>query len=168
MRLSYIVQKSQYKTTFGYPKFLWVFLYFRKEKQNKMKLGDFVDLNSLINPTSTKAVAFDIETTFDNSLTPTVTVSSKAPLTAPCDICHRKVKQLYTLNQGGLTLFVCCYCYKERYKNCSKVTKSFVDPKTLEINPQPRVKWDDICTFGQQFTPILDKARKQNRKNKKV
>ena len=104
-----------------------------------MKLGDFVDLNSLMNPTSTKAVAFDIETTFDNALSPTVTVSSKAPLTAPCDICHR-----------------------------SKVTKSFVDPSKLMINPQPRVKWDDICTYGQQFTPILDKARKANRKNKKV
>lgn len=60
------------------------------------------------------------------------------------------------------------YLQEVRYKNCSKVTKSFVDPKTLEINPQPRVKWDDICTFGQQFTPILDKARKQNRKNKRV
>jgi hypothetical protein len=153
-------------------------------------LGDFINFESFLNPdkknwdfdpesifyngseptvtVSPKAVAFDIETTFDNSLTPTVTVSSKAPLTSPCDICHRKVRQLFTLNQRGLTFFVCCYCYKERYKNCSKVTKSFVDPKTLEINPQPRVKWDDICTFGQQFTPILDKARKQNRKNKRV
>lgn len=162
------MQKSQYKPTFEYLKFISVFLYFRKEKQNKMKLGDFVDLNSLMNPTSTKAVAFDIETTFDNALSPTVTVSSKAPLTAPCDICHRKVKQLFALNQKGLTFFVCCYCYKERYRNCSKVTKSFVDPSKLMINPQPRVKWDDICTYGQQFTPILDKARKANRKNKKV
>lgn len=63
-----------------------------------MKLVDFVDLNTLLTLTSTKAVAFDIETTFDNSLTPTVTVSSKAPLTVPCDICHLKVKQLFTLN----------------------------------------------------------------------
>ena len=141
---------------------------FRKEKQNKMKLGDYVDLTTLLTPISKGAVAFDIETTYDNSQTSMISVSSRAPLTAPCDICHRKVKQLFTLNQRGLTFFVCCYCYKERYKNCSKVTKSFVDPKTLEINPQPRVKWDDICTFGQQFTPILDKARKQNRKNKRV
>lgn len=133
-----------------------------------MKLRDFVDLNSLMNPTTPKAVAFDIETTFDNSFTPTVTVSSKAPLTTPCDICHRKVKQLFALERKGLTFFVCCYCYKERYRNCSKVTKSFVDPTTLEISLQPRVKWDDICTYGQQFTPILDKARKANRKNKKV
>ena len=133
-----------------------------------MKLGDFVDLNYLMNPTSAKAVAFDIETTFDTSLKPTVTVSSKAPLTAPCDICHRKVKQLFTLERKGLTFFVYCYCYKERYRNCSKVTKSFVDPSKLTINPQPRVKWDDICTYGQQFTPILYKARKTNRKNKKV
>ena len=114
------------------------------------------------------AVAFDIETTFDNSLTPTVTLSSKAPLTAPCDICHRKVKQLFALNQKGLTFFVCCYCYKERYKNCSKVTRSFVNPRVLDINPQPKLKWDDICTYGQQFTLVLDKVRKTNRKNKKV
>lgn len=133
-----------------------------------MKLGDFVDLKYLTTPQSAKAVAFDIETTFDNSHTSKVLVSSKAPLTAPCDICHRKVKQLFTLERKGLTFFVCCYCYKERYRNCSKVTKSFVDPNTLEISPQPRVKWEDICTYGQQFTPILDKARKTNRKNRKV
>lgn len=152
-------------------------------------LGDFINFESFLNPdkknwvfapesifyndseptvtVSPKAVAFDIETTFDNALSPTVTVSSKAPLTAPCDICHCKVKQLFSLVRRGLTFFVCHKCYKERYKNCSKVTKSFVDPKTLEINPQPQVKWDDICTYGQQFTPILDKARKKNRKNKK-
>ena len=133
-----------------------------------MKLGDFVDLNSLMNLTSTKAVAFDIETTFDNALSPTATVSSKAPLTAPCDTCHSKVKQLFSLDRCGLTFFVCHRCYKERYKNCSKVTKSFVDPNKLTINPQPRVKWEDICTTAEQFTPRMNKARKQNRKNKKV
>lgn len=133
-----------------------------------MKLEDYVDLNTLLAPTSKRAVAFDIETTYDNALSPTVALSSKAPLTAPCDICHRKVRQLFTLNQRGLTFFVCCYCYKERYRNCSKVTKSFVDPNTLEINPQPRVKWEDICTTAEQFAPRMNKARKQNRKNKKV
>lgn len=153
-------------------------------------LGDFINFESFLNPdkknwdfdsesifyngseptvkTSSKAVAFDIETTFDNALSPTVTVSSKAPLTAPCDICHRKVKQLFALERKGLTFFVCCYCYKERYRNCSKVTKSFVDPSKLMINPQPRVKWDDICTTAEQFAPRMNKARKQNRKNKKV
>ena len=153
-------------------------------------LGDFINFESFLNPdkknwdfdpesifyngseptvtVSSKAVAFDIETTFDNSLTPTVTLSSKAPLTAPCGICHRKVKQLFALNQKGLTFFVCCYCYKERYKNCSKVAKSFIDPSKLLINPQPKLKWDDICTYGQQFTLVLDKVRKINRKNKKV
>ena len=133
-----------------------------------MKLGDFVDLNSLVNPTATKAVAFDIGTTYDNALSPTVALSSKAPLFVPCDICHRKVKQLFSLDRRGLTFFVCHRCYKERYKNCSKVTKSFVDPSKLLINPQPRVKWDDICTTAEQFAPRMNKARKQNRKNKKV
>lgn len=153
-------------------------------------LGDFINFESFLNPNkknwdfdpesifyngseptvtvSPKAVAFDIETTFDNSLTPTVTLSSKAPLTAPCAICHRKVKQLFALNQKGLTFFVCCYCYKERYKNCSKVTRSFVNPRVLDINPQPKLKCDDICTYGQQFILVLDKVRKTNRKNKKV
>lgn len=153
-------------------------------------LGDFINFESFLNPdkknwnfdpesifyngseptvtVSPKAVAFDIETAFDNSLTPTVTLSSKVPLTAPCDICYHKVKQLFTLNQRGLTFFVCCYCYKERYRNCSKVTRSFVNSRVLDINPQPKLKWDDICTYGQQFTLVLDKVRKTNRKNKKV
>lgn len=153
-------------------------------------LGDFINFESFLNPdkknwdfdpesifyngseptvtVSPKAVAFDIETTFDNSLTPTVTVSSKAPLTAPCDICHRKVKRLFTLNQHGLTYFVCHNCYEKRYKRSSKVISSFVDPTTLEINPQPRVKWEDICTTAEKFAPRLHKAIKANRKNKKV
>ena len=141
---------------------------FRKEKQNKMKLGDYVDLTTLLTPISKGAVAFDIETTYDNSQTSMISVSSRAPLTVPCDICHRKVKQLFSLDRRGLTFFVCHKCYKERYKNCSKVTKSFVDPSKLIINPKPRVKWDDICTTAEQFAPRMNKARKQNRKNKRV
>lgn len=131
-----------------------------------MKLEDFVDLNSLVNPTSTKAVAFDIETTFDNSLTPTVTVSSKAPLTAPCDICFRKVKQLFTLTQQSSTYFVCHSCYQKRYKKSSKVKISFIDPKNFRINPQPEVDWDKICTTAEQFAPRIHKIRKKNRKNR--
>ena len=131
-----------------------------------MKLEDFVDLNSLVNPTTTKAVAFDIETTFDNSLTPTVTVSSKVPLTKPCDICFRKVKQLYTLNKQSLTYAVCHPCYQKHYKRSSKVKISFVDPKNFKINPQPEVDWDEICTTGEQFAPQIHKIRKKNRKNR--
>lgn len=153
-------------------------------------LGDFINFESFLNPdkknwdfdpesnfyngsdptvtVSPKAVAFDIETTFDNSLTPTVTVSSKAPLTAPCDICHRKVKQLFALSQQGLTYFVCHNCYEKRYKRSGEVVSRFVYPTTFTINPQPRVKWEDICTTAEKFAPRLHKARKINRKNKKV
>ena len=134
--------------------------------------------------------AYDCETSYGNSLLPTVTVSFKNvtsepnPLeklsksirprssltqtTAPCDICHCKVKRLFSLSQQGLTYFVCHNCYEKRHKRSGEVVSSFVNPTTLTINSQPRVKWEDICTTAEKFAPRLHKARKINRKNKKV
>lgn len=132
-----------------------------------MKLDNFVSQNKLVDGKQS-AVAIDTEITFESEVNPTVSISSKAPLNAPCNLCHRKVTQLFSLNQQGLIYFVCYSCYKMRYKNCSKVIKSFVDSSTLLVNPQPKVKWGDLCTTAEQLAPRMTKARKQNRKNKKV
>lgn len=140
---------------------------FRKEKLNKMKLGDFNKRNHDVK-LNKQVVAYDTETTYGSSLLPTVTVSSKAPLSTPCDSCHRKVKRLFSLTQQGLTYFVCHNCYEKKHKKSGEVISSFVDPTTLEINPKPRIKWSDICTTAEKFAPRLHKARKINRKNKKV
>lgn len=152
-------------------------------------LGKHIDYDSFLNP-DRKNLAFDLETILYSGVEPSVTVSfndvtldsttssnpqgskqqitsSIVPTTAPCDICHRKVKRLFSLKQRELTYFVCHDCYKEKYKNCSKVTKSFVDSSKLTINSQPRVKWDDICTTAEQFAPRIHKVRKKNRKNKR-
>ena len=134
--------------------------------------------------------AYDCETSYGNSLLPTVTVSFKdvtsepnlsekstkpislpsslTQTTAPCEMCHRKAKRLFSVDQHGLIYFVCHNCYEKRHKRSGEVVSSFVDPTTLTINPQPRVKWEDICTTAEKFAPRLHKARKINRKNKKV
>lgn len=152
-------------------------------------LGKHIDYDSFLNPTR-KNLAFDLETILYKGVEPSVSVSfntvtldsttsispqrskqqitsSMVPTTAPCDICHRNVKRLFSLKQRELTYFVCHNCYKEKYKTCSKVTKSFVDSSKLTINSQPRVKWDDIFTTAEQFAPRIHKVRKKNRKNKR-
>lgn len=134
--------------------------------------------------------AYDCETSYGNSLLPTVTVSfkgvtsepnpseklsksirPKSSLTqtaAPCDICHCSAKRLFSLSQQGLIYFVCHNCYEKRHKRNGGVVSSFVDPSKFTINPQPRVKWEDICTTAEKCAPRLHKAIKANRKNKKV
>lgn len=134
--------------------------------------------------------AYDCETSYGNSLLPTVTVSFKdvtsepnpseklsksirsrsslTQTTAPCDICHRKVKRLFSLSQHGLIYFVCYTCYKEMHTNRSKTTNNLVDLTSLVRNSQHNVKWEIIGTDNKTSTSRLNKRRKQNRKNKKV
>lgn len=164
-------------------------LKFRKEKQNKMKLGKYKKLKKY-GKSKKQLVAYDTETIYDNSLIPTVSVSfnnitlesktsngstktvnlpsSRTQTITSCDICHHKVKQLFSLSQQGLTYFVCHNCYEKRYRKSGEVVSIFVDPSRFTINPQPRVKWEDICTTAEKFAPRLHKVRKINRKNKKV
>lgn len=174
----WIVQKYQYNSS-GYPKFLWIFLYFRKESINKMKLGKHKKLKKKVN-SKKQLVAYDCETSYDNSLLPTVTVSfsnitlnsnttekstkaiilpsSRTQTTAPCDRCHRKAKQLFSVGQHGSIYFVCHTCYKEVCANPSKATKSIVDLGTSLINSQSKIE-------GRQLKTQLNK-RKQTRKKK--
>ena len=154
-----------------------------------MKLG-YSKNKSRKDKSDKQKFAYDCETSYGNSLLPTVTVSFKdvtsepnpseklsksirprSSLTqtaAPCDICHCSAKRLFSLSQQGLTYFVCHNCYEKRHKRSGVVLSSFVDPSKFTINPQPRVKWEDICTTAEKFAPRLHKARKINRKNKKV
>lgn len=154
-----------------------------------MKLGNFKNKNRKIK-SDKQRVAYDCETSYGDSLLPTVTVSFKdvtskpnpseklsksirprslrTQTVAPCDSCHRKVKRLFSLTQQGLTYFVCHNCYEKKHKKSGEVVSSFVDPTTLEINPKLRIKWSDVCTTAEKFAPRLHKARKINRKNKKV
>ena len=156
---------------------------------NKMKLGKYKKLKKHVK-SKKQVVAYDTETTYGNSLLPTVSVSFtnvtlgsstsekstkevslpslRTQTVAPCDICHRKVKRLFSLSQHGLTYFVCHTCYEKRHKRSGVVVSSFVDPSKFTINPQPRVEWEDICTIAEKFAPRLHKVRKINRKNKKV
>ena len=118
--------------------------------------------------------AYACETSYGNSLLPTVTVSFKDvtsepnPLeklskpirprssltqtTAPCDICHCKAKRLFSLSQQGLIYFVCHKCYKEVCANRGKFTKNIVDLSNLVRNSQHNVKWEVIGTDSKKLT----------------
>jgi hypothetical protein len=144
-----------------------------------MKLDNFVNLNSGVK-SKKQVVAYDTETSYDNSLIPTITVSfnnitldsndskksteviklpsSLTKTTAPCDRCHRKAKRLFFVDQHGLIYFVCHTCYKDLYTSPSKVTKRVVDLSKLTINSQ-------LKSEGRQLKSQLNK-RKRNRKNK--
>lgn len=134
--------------------------------------------------------AYDCETSYGNSLLPTVTVSFKDvtsepnPLeklskpirprssltqtTAPCDICHCKAKRLFSLSQQGLIYFVCHKCYKEVCANRGKFTKNIVDLSNLVRNSQHNVKWEVIGTDSKKLTSRLNKRKRQSKKNKEV
>lgn len=144
----------------------------RKEKSDKQKF------------------AYDCETSYGNSLLPTVTVSFKdvtsepnpsekvskpirprSSLTqtaAPCDICHCKAKRLFSLSQQGLIYFVCHKCYKEVCANRGKFTKNIVDLSNLVRNSQHSVKWEVIGTDNKKLTSRVNKRKRQNKKNKGV
>ena len=124
--------------------------------------------------------AYDCETSYGNSLLPTVTVSFKdvtsepnlsekstkpislpsslTQTTAPCEMCHRKAKRLFSVDQHGLIYFVCHTCYKVECIKRSMVAKSLIDLTNLVENPQLKVE-------KKQFKSRSNK-RKHNRKNK--
>lgn len=134
--------------------------------------------------------AYDCETSYGNSLLPTVTVSFKevtsepnpseelsksirprSSLTqtaAPCDICHCKVKRLFSLSQQGLIYFVCHKCYTEVHTNRSTNSNSLVDLSNLVPNLQRNVKWEVTSTDNKKSTSRLNKRKRQSKKNKEV
>lgn len=144
----------------------------RKEKSDKQKF------------------AYDCETSYGNSLLPTVTVSFKDVTSEPnpseklskpirprssltqtaalCDICHCKAKRLFSLSQQGLIYFVCHKCYTEVCANRGKFTKNIVDLSNLVRNSQHSVKWEVIGTDNKKLTSRLNKRKRQNKKNKGV
>ena len=166
-----------------------IILKFKKEMVNKMKLGKYGKLKKH-GKSKKQVVAYDTETYYDDSLSPTVTVSFKdvtsepnpseklskpirprSSLTqtaAPCDICHCKAKRLFSLSQQGLIYFVCHKCYKEVCANRGKFTKNIVDLSNLVRNSQHSVKWEVIGTDNKKLTSRLNKRKRQNKKNKGV
>lgn len=154
-----------------------------------MKLG-YSKNKSRKDKSDKQKFAYDCETSYGNSLLPTVTVSFKdvtsepnpseklsksirprSSLTqtaAPCDICHCSAKRLFSLSQHGLIYFVCHKCYIEVHTNRSKTTNNLVDLTSLVRNSQYNGKWEIMGTDNKKSTSRLNKRRKQNRKNKKV
>ena len=154
-----------------------------------MKLGKYGKLKKH-GKSKKQVVAYDIETTYDNSLLPTVTVSFKdvtsepnpseelsksirprSSLTqtaAPCDICHCKAKRLFSLSQRGLLYFVCHKCYTEVHTNRSTNSNSLVDLSNLVPNLQRNVKWEVTSTDNKKSTSRWNKRKRQNKKNKGV
>ncbi len=144
----------------------------RKEKSDKQKF------------------AYDCETSYGNSLLPTVTVSFKdvtsepnpseklsksirprSSLTqtaVPCDICYCKAKRLFSLSQQGLIYFVCHKCYTEVHTNRSTNSNSLVDLSNLVPNLQRNVKWEVTSTDNKKSISRLNTRKRQNKKNKKV
>lgn len=144
----------------------------RKEKSDKQKF------------------AYDCETSYGNSLLPTVTVSFKdvtsepnpseklskpirprSSLTqtaAPCDICHCKAKRLFSLSQQGLIYFVCHKCYTEVHTNRSTTSNSLVDLSNLIPNLQRNAKWEVTSTNSKKSPSRLNKRKRQIKKNKGV
>lgn len=162
---------------------------FRKENQNKMKLG-YSKNKKRKEKLDKQKFAYDCETSYGNSLLPTVTVSFKdvtsepnpseklskpirprsslTQTTAPCDICHCKAKRLFSLSQQGLIYFVCHKCYTEVHTNRSTNSNSLVDLSNLVPNLQRNVKWEVTSTDNKKSISRLNTRKRQSKKNKKV
>lgn len=150
-----------------------------------MKLGKYKKLKKH-GKSKKQLVAYDTETYYDDSLSPTVTVSFKDVISepnaseklsksirprssltqtaAPCDICHCKAKRLFSLSQHGLIYFVCHKCYKEVRTNHRETTNSLVGLNNIVCNSQHNVKWEVASTDNKKSTSRLNKRRKLNRK----
>lgn len=154
-----------------------------------MKLGKYGKLKKH-DKSKKQVVAYDTETYYDDSLSPTVTVSfkninldsntsekttkvinlpsSRSQTVAPCDICYCKSKRLFSLSQQGLIYFVCHKCYTEVHTNRSTNSNSLVDLSNLVPNLQRNVKWEVIGTEKKKSTSRLNKRKRQSKKSKEV
>ena len=82
----------------------------------------------------------------------------------PCDLCQKKVTRLFPLERNNLTYCICAYCWNNERKKPKKIRKTKVDPATLIINPVKIENWEDICTQGYQYQPLIHKGHKNLRK----
>lgn len=82
----------------------------------------------------------------------------------PCDLCQKKVTRLFPLERNNLTYCICAYCWNNERKKPKKIRKTKVDPATLIINPVKIENWEDICTQGYQYQPLIHKVHKNLRK----
>lgn len=83
-----------------------------------MKLENYIDINKIAISKKGEQVAYDTETTYDSSSQKTVAVSPLIRSPLPCDKCHRKSYQLYSVPVGFAIHYFCgsCYLNKKRKK----------------------------------------------------
>lgn len=85
-----------------------------------MKLENYIDIGKITISKKGEQVACDTETTYDSSSQKTAAVSPLVRSPLPCDKCHRKSYQLYSVPVRFTIHYFCGSCYlneKERKKN---------------------------------------------------
>lgn len=81
-----------------------------------MKLENYIDINKIAISKKGEQVAYDTETTYDSSSQKTVAVSPLIRSPLPCDKCHRKSYQLYSVPVGFAIHYFCGSCYLNKKK----------------------------------------------------
>lgn len=76
-----------------------------------MKLENYIDLSKIAVSQKGRQVAFDTETTYDSSSQRTIAVSPLIRSLLPCDKCHRKSYQLYSVPVRFAIHYFCGSCY---------------------------------------------------------
>lgn len=86
-----------------------------------MKLDDYVDTNKVTVSQIGKQVAYDTETTYDGLSQRTIAVSPIVRSPLPCDKCHCKVYQLYSVFVGFALHYFCITCYLKEKERKNKL-----------------------------------------------
>lgn len=85
-----------------------------------MKLENYIDINQISISKKGEQVAYDTETTYDNLSQRTVAVSPLIRSPLPCDKCHRKSYQFYSVPVGFAVYYFCGSCYLNEKKKEKK------------------------------------------------
>ena len=89
---------------------------FKKESIDNMKLEGYIDIGKITISKKREQVSYDTETTYDSSSQRTVAVSPLIRTSSPCDKCHRKSYQLYSVPVGFAIHYFCGSCYLNEKK----------------------------------------------------
>ena len=90
-----------------------------------MKLENYIDLSKITVYQKGRQLAFDTETTYDSLSQRTVAVSPLIRSPLPCDKCHRKSYQLYSIPVGFVIHYFCGSCYLNEKKRKKKINYDF-------------------------------------------
>ena len=86
-----------------------------------MKLENYIDINKIAISKKGEQVASDTETTYDGLSQRTIAVSPIVRSPLPCDKCHRKVYQLYSVFVGFALHYFCITCYLKEKERKNKL-----------------------------------------------